>query len=574
MYILGVNAYHGDSSACLFKGDVLLCAIEEERIRRVKHWAGFPSEAIKFCLQDTGISIQDVDYITISRDTRANLHKKILHVLTHSFNLSSVLDRFKNSRKIASFKDELADTFQVSADSITAKIYNIEHHRSHIASSFFASSFENSAILSVDGFGDFTSTMTAFGSGNKFKVLGELNYPHSLGVFYTAVTQFLGFPNYGDEYKVMGLSSYGNPKYLKELRKIIALNDDGFFNLNAKYFKHFKKGISMSWNGGSPNVALLTNKYWEELFWPARVKGVELDQCHIDLAASAQKLTEEIVLHMLNSLYKQTDCENICITGGVAQNSVVNGKILKNTPFKNLYIPSAGHDAGTSIGSALFLYNQILDYDRIAEISSAYLGAQFTNEEIIDILKKKNITYSILSDEDLFEIVASRLVDGAVVGWFQGRSEFGPRALGHRSILLDPRRKDAKDLLNKKIKRRESFRPFAPSILKSAITDYFIDASFTPFMEKVFSVKKEKKQKIPAVTHVDGTGRLHSVDQKVSPKYYQLISKFEEKTGVPILLNTSFNENEPIVNKPEEALECFLRTKMDVLVMENIFIER
>ena len=574
MYILGINAYHGDSSACLLKDGIVVCATEEERIRRIKHWAGFPSQAIKFCLEDEGITIEQVDYITISRDPKANFYKKILHALRYSMSIPAIWDRLGNSKKVSSVKQELANLFHLPISSIKTEVHNIEHHRSHIASSFFASPFKESAILSIDGFGDFTSTMTAVGSGNKFKVLKEVNYPHSLGVFYTAVTQFLGFPNYGDEYKVMGLAPYGKPKYLKELEQILKLSDDGFFKLNKKYFKHFKEGVAMDWEGGSPTIESLFTKDWEDLFGKSREKGAKLEQWHIDLATSAQKFTEKVIFHILNHLHKETGSENICITGGVAQNSVANGRILENTPFKNIYIPSAGHDAGTSIGSALFLYNQLLGNSRMPEITSAYFGSKFNHEEIIKVLDKEGVSYTILSDDDLFERVSDKLVDGGVVGWFQGRAEFGPRALGNRSILVDPRRKDAKHLLNEKIKRRESFRPFAPTILKEAVGEYFIQHDAVPFMEKVFDIKKEKYEQIPAVTHVDGTGRLQSVDKDVSPRYHKLISKFAEKTGVPILLNTSFNENEPIVNKPEEALACFLRTKMDMLVMENIIIER
>jgi carbamoyltransferase len=443
-----------------------------------------------------------------------------------------------------------------------------------MASAFFASPFEESAVLSIDGFGDFTSTMTAVGSGNKFKVLKEVNYPHSLGIFYTAVTQFLGFPNYGDEYKVMGLASYGEPIYLKKLQQIIKITDDGFFKLNSSYFSHFKKGVAMDWDGGSPVIKSLFTSNWEKLFKVARIKGDEIEKFHMNLAASAQKLSEQVICHMLTHLHKETNCDNICITGGVAQNSVANGKILKSTPFNNIYIPSAGHDAGTSIGSALYLFNQVLANDRMPEIISAYFGSKFNHQQITEVLDSKTIKYTIFSDDELFEKVSNKLVQGGVVGWFQGRAEFGPRALGHRSILVDPRRKDAKKLLNEKIKRREHFRPFAPSIIKEAISEYFVQNDTVHFMEKVFDIKKEKIAQIPAVAHVDGTGRLQTVDKDISPRYHKLISTFAEKTGVPILLNTSFNENEPIVNKPEEALDCFLRTKMDMLVMENIIVER
>ena len=574
MYILGINAYHGDSSACLLKDGVVVCATEEERFRRIKHWAGFPSEAIKFCLEDEDISIEQVDHITISRDPKANFYKKVLFSLKYKISIATIWDRLKNSKKVSSVKGELATIFEVPESAIKAKLHNIEHHRSHIASSFFASRFEKSAILSIDGFGDFTSTMSAVGSGSKFEVMDTVNYPHSLGVFYTTVTQFLGFPNYGDEYKVMGLAPYGEAKYLKELNEILKMTSDGFFKLNCKYFKHFKEGVAMDWENGSPSIESLFTDDWSDLLGKPRAKGEELEQWHIDLATSVQRLTENVIFHMLNHLHAKTGLDNICITGGVAQNSVANGRILENTPFKNIYVPSAGHDAGTSIGSALYLYNQILGNERLPETTTAYFGKKATQSEIISVLDAKGVEYSILKDVELFDKVSDKLVEGGVIGWFQGRAEFGPRALGHRSIIVDPRRDDAKDLLNEKIKRRESFRPFAPSILKEAVNDYFVQHDTVPFMEKVFDIKKEKHAEIPAVTHVDGTGRLQSVDAEISPRYHKLISKFAEKTGVPILLNTSFNENEPIVNKPEEALDCFLRTKMDMLVMENVVVER
>ena len=574
MFILGINAFHGDSSACLLKDGVVVCAIEEERIRRIKHWAGFPSESIKFCLKDQNISINEVQYITISRNPKVNLFKKILYTFSNPINFFKVINRAKNSRLSLSIKSELSFSLGISISDITAKVYNIEHHRSHIGSSFFASPFKESAILSIDGFGDFTSTMIAFGKENDIKVIKELNYPHSLGIFYTTVTQFLGFPNYGDEYKVMGLAAYGKPKYLKELENIINVDSKGLFNLNKIYFKHFKDGIAMDWDGGNSSIESLFTKQWEDTFGKCRNNNEEIEQWHKDLACSVQKHTEKIIFYILNVLYTTTKSDNLCITGGVAQNSVVNGKILENTPFKRLYVPSAGNDAGTSIGSALYLYNQILGKKRLPEIKTSYFGYQANKEEIINALNFQNLHYRTVNDDELFEMVSEKIISGGVVGWFQGRAEFGPRALGHRSIIVDPRRKDVKDLLNDKIKRRESFRPFAPSILKEYISDYFVQTDDVPFMEKVYDVKKEMQDNIPGVTHIDGTGRLQSVDMNTSPKYYKLISRFFEKTGIPILLNTSFNENEPIVNKPDEAIDCFLRTKMDMLILENIIIER
>ena len=576
MYILGLNAYHGDSAACILKDWELIAASEEERFRRIKHWAGFPSEAIKFCLREAGIGIEEVDYITISRDPSVNLEKKVVAAAKRllSFNASSLIDRFTNSKKVSGVKAELAKALGVDEQKIKAEVKNIEHHRSHLASAFFASPFEEAALLSIDGFGDFTSTMIGTGKGNTIEVLDEVNYPHSCGIFYTAFTQYLGFPHYGDEYKIMGLAPYGSPNLVDKLKDVIVFKENGLFELNTKYFTHHKEGVSMNWEDGEPKIESIFSEHMEKVFGKARGKGEELTQYHKDLAASVQRITEELIFHILNHLQKRTGLDNLCMAGGVAQNSVANGKILARTTFKNVYIPSAGHDAGTAMGSALYLYNHILKKERLKPIYSAFTGSKFSNDEIESLLKEKNISYRKVSDEELYEIVSERLINAGVVGWFQGRAEFGPRALGHRSIIADPRRSDAKELLNSKIKRRESFRPFAPSILEEFVGEYFELNDRVPFMEKVFPIKKEKQAAIPAVTHVDGTGRLQSVNKEIDPRYHSLISAFYKKTGVPILLNTSFNENEPIVNTPLEALDCFLRTKMDMLVMENIIVER
>ena len=296
--------------------------------------------------------------------------------------------------------------------------------------------------------------MTAFGNNNKFHIIDQVNYPHSLGIFYTALTHFLGFLNYGDEYKVMGLAPYGKPKYLNQMKQIINIDNNGLFKLNKNYFKHFNNGVEMEWNNGVLSISKLYTKNWIDLFGLSRSKNEKIEQKHKDLAASAQKLTEIIIFHILDNLYQQTDCENICITGGVAQNSVVNGKVLQNTKFKKIYIPSAGHDAGTAIGAALYLYNQILNKERMQEIKSSYFGSRFSNNRVIEIINKYGLKYSSHKDDELFEIVTNKIISGGVIGWFQGRAEFGPRALGHRSILVDPRRKDAKKLLNDKIKKR------------------------------------------------------------------------------------------------------------------------
>ncbi|KAA0244036.1 MAG: carbamoyltransferase [Ignavibacteriales bacterium] len=575
MYILGLNAYHGDSSACLLKDGKIINAIEEERIRRIKHWAGFPSESIKFCLKDAGITISDVDHITIGRNPSAHLGKKILSSLKKLANFQFIKDRVSNIKKVTSLKSEIAAGLGVSESSFRAEIKHIEHHRSHLASAFFVSPFEESAILSIDGFGDFSSTMIAVGKGNQIKVLDSVTYPHSLGIFYTAFTQFLGFPWYGDEYKVMGLSPYGEPKYVDQMKKIVRLLDNGLFELDESYFIHSTEGVAMTWNNGAPFIGRIYSDRMIKEFGQPRDKDETLTQYHKDLAASVQKHCEDVIFHILNHLQKRTGLKNICIAGGVAQNSVANGKVLQLTVFENIYIPSAGYDAGTAIGSAFWHYHQILGMERKYFVRDAYFGAQYSDDEIERELKEAKVNYKrCSSDSETIEQTAQMLADGAVIGWFQGRTEFGPRALGNRSVLVHPGRPDAKDLINSKIKRRESFRPFAPSILREYVNEYFEQEDDVYFMEKVFQIRIEKRNGLPAVTHVDGSGRLQTVHKDVSPKYYALIDKFREKTGLPILLNTSFNENEPIVNHPKEAIDCFLRTEMDAIVLENCIVTR
>ena len=576
MFILGINAYHADSSAAIFKDGVMIAATEEERFRRVKHWAGFPSMAVEFCLREAGIKLAEVDHIAIGRDPKAKLDKKVMFLLKNpGGGWNAVLDRMKNARKVSSLEEEFIKIDpSLSKQDVKKKIHQVEHHRSHLASAFFASPFEEAALLSIDGSGDFTTTMIGIGRGNKIEVLDSVDFPHSVGIFYTAFTQLLGFPHYGDEYKVMGLAPYGEPKHVEQLKDVLQFTDDGLFKLNLKYFRSAKSGIVSYGDNHIPQVAPLYSEYMVEKFGAARKKEEPLTQYHKDMAASVQRITELLSFHILTALQKRTGLKRVCVAGGVAQNSVANGKITRNTPFTEVYIPSAGHDAGISMGAALYVHNHVLEQPRSQPIWTAYTGSRFTNEEIEQYLQSRNIEYTRYNDEELFNKVADHLVNAGVVGWFNGRAEFGPRALGERSIIADPRRADAKDLLNAKIKRRESFRPFAPSILKEYVQEYFEVVDEVPFMEKVFPIKKDKHSVIPAVTHADGTGRLQTVDEKITPRYYRLIEAFRKKTGVPILLNTSFNENEPIVNSPKDALECFLRTNMDMLVLENCVVER
>lgn len=575
MIIVGINAYHADSSAAIFVNGVMIAAIEEERFKRVKHWAGFPALSIAFCLKEAGVSYSQVDFFAIGRDPKAKFINKLLYLAANPLgSFSAIKDRLANSRKVSSIEKELALLSGMPENLFAGKVRNIEHHRSHLASAFFASPFDEAACLSIDGSGDFSTTMTGRGKGNHIEVLQSVDFPHSIGIFYTAFTQLLGFPHYGDEYKVMGMAPYGEPKYTDLLHDVIHLTGDGLFKLNLRYFRKGTSGVISYGEDHIPVVATMYSDYMVKKFGPPRKKDEPLSQYHKDLAASVQRMTEITIFHILNHLHKKTGLDSVCIAGGVAQNSVANGKITRNTGFRHVYIPSAGHDAGISMGAALFVQQQQEHMPRQKPIYTAYTGSRFSNEEIKAILDAKAIQYTELADDILYDTVTDCLVNGGVVGWFNGRAEFGPRALGGRSIIADPRRNDAKEILNAKIKRRESFRPFAPSILKEYVAEYFEVDEPVPFMEKVFPIKKEKQKDIPAVTHVDGTGRLQSVDKDISPRYYGLIDAFRKKTGIPILLNTSFNENEPIVNSPEEALDCYLRTKMDMLVMENIVITR
>jgi carbamoyltransferase len=577
MYILGLNVYHGDSSACLLKDGKIICAFEEERFTRQKHWAGFPKNSIQACLDEININISDINYITVSRDPKFNFYKKIKYLLSRPLSILNFTNRVKNRSLLNDLSSDFEKHFFLKKEYFESKLKFVEHHSSHLASAFFASPFEKSALLSIDAFGDFSSTVIAIGEGNKITRLGEVNFPHSVGQFYTAFTQYLGFHHYGDEYKVMGLAPYGSPVYLNEMEEILKCSDNELelFKLNLNYFIHHTKGVQTKINEtNDPTPSITFSKKFEKLFGPARKPGEELTQKHFDIASSVQRHCENTILHILNILYTICQTENLCIAGGVAQNSVANGKITRNTNFKNVYIPPAGHDAGTSIGSALYFYNHLLSETRSEPMYNPFLGTSTSNESIKQLLNDSNIKFEYLKDDELCKKVAQLLFDGNVVGWFQGKAEFGPRALGGRSIIVDPRRQDAKDLLNAKIKRRESFRPFAPSILKEFVNEYFEVNDSVPFMEKVFPIRPEKHCIIPAVTHIDGTGRLQTVDKNYSPKYYQLINEFYKLSNVPILLNTSFNENEPIVNIPKHALDCYLRTSMDVLVLENCLITR
>ena len=582
MNILGLNAYHGDSSACLITDGKLVAAAEEERFRRIKHWAGLPTEAVRYCLAAGGITIDQVDHIAINRNPNANLLKKALFAFTNRPSLSAIKDRLANAGKVKDIRTLLGEGLGVKVEEIHAQIHNVEHHQAHLASSFLVSPFDSAAVVSVDGFGDFVSTMWGMGSGSSITVRDQVTFPHSLGLFYLAMTQYLGFPHYGDEYKVMGLAPYGTATEMEKMRRIVQLMPKGLFELNLDYFLHHSEGISMVWDDGEPKIGAAYSAKLVELLGPPRGMDEPLTQYHKNLAASLQEIYEVAFFHLLQHVHKETKSPNLCLAGGCAMNSVANGKVFDKSPFRELYIQSAAGDGGGAIGAAFYVWHREMGNPRLFEMTHAYWGPEFTDREIQQILTKKEdelvsigcVVSRVDEEEELCQKTAATIAEGKVVGWFQGRMEWGPRALGNRSIVCDPRRADMKNILNLKIKRRESFRPFAPSILRESVPEWFETDYDVPFMLQVFQIREEKRTLIPAVTHVNGSGRLQTVTEEQSPRYFRLIKSFEKITEVPMVLNTSFNENEPVVCTPSEALDCFLRTQMDVLVIGNWYIER
>jgi carbamoyltransferase len=578
MYVLGINAYHGDVSAVLLKGGQLVIALEEERFRRVKHWAGFPTLAIAKCLAYAGIRGSDIEHVAISRDPRANIVRKAQYALAKRPDISLIRDRLRNSRKVRGVKEPLREALGVAIDALP-RLHFVEHHPSHLASAFFVSPFDDAAVCAIDGFGDFVSTSMAEGRGNNLNVLERVYFPHSLGMLYTAVTQHLGFMGYGDEFKVMGLAPYGAPEYVVPLRKLVTLKRGGTFELALQYFRHWSEDIQMEWDEGYPTLGRVYSDELEILLGPSRKKDEPLIERHENLARSLQVVYEECAFHLLNALWDRTKNPRLCLAGGCAMNSVANGKVRSNTPFQELYIQPAAGDNGTALGAAYYVWHQLLGHPRSFTMEHAYWGTEYANADLSEPLDLQDDDYTYerttFGDETgLCSATARLIADGNVVGWFQGRMEWGARALGNRSILADPRRADMRDLINTKIKFREKFRPFAPSILEEAIGDYFVGAAPDAFMQQVYPIRPDKRFVLPAITHADGTGRLQTVSERTNPRYYRLIREFAKLTGVPVVLNTSFNENEPIVDTPEQALNCFLRTRMDAIVVDNTLIQR
>jgi carbamoyltransferase len=579
MNILGLNAFHGDSSAALVRDGVLVAAAEEERFRRVKHWAGFPSEAIAYCLHEAGLRLADVDHIAINQDSRANRLRRAGFLVTNIPNIGQIVDRLRNRRQRGKVDDLFVEA--LPGHTFHGTFHNIEHHLCHLSSAFHVSPFDNAVVVSVDGFGDFSSAAWGIGQGREIDILGRVYFPHSLGIFYQALTQYLGFPHYGDEYKVMGLAPYGASSFTDAMRKIVHLKPDGSFALDLAYFRHHRERIAYQWTSGSPEFGDLFSPELERLLGPRRRPDDPIDDRHRDIARSTQAMYEEAFFHLVNGLQRRSGLTDIALAGGCAANSVANGKLRRNAPFRRVYVQSAAGDAGGAIGAAYVVWHR-LGGKRSFVMDHAYWGPQYPQNEIATLLAKQRsqiaesgCAVSDIADElELTHRTAAAIEQGKVVGWFQGRMEWGPRALGNRSIVCDPRRADITTILNTKIKRRESFRPFAPSVLEESVTDWFEEDDAVPFMMQVFQIRPEKRATIPAVTHVDGSGRLQTVYRHTNPRYHRLIEAFRDLTGVPMVLNTSFNENEPIVCRPQEALECFLRTRMDVLVLDNTMMSR
>src|SRR5258706_1041348 len=581
MIVLGLNAYHGDGSAALVRDGQLVAAVEEERFRRIKHCAGFPRLAIAECLRIAGVAPSDIDLFAVSRNPRAHLWRKALFVLRHRPK-QTLGDRARNVSKIGSLRATLAESRGLDEPTVRRRTRWIEHHPAHLASAAFVSPFEEAAVCAIDGFGDFVSTSWGRLAGRRLEVDGRVFFPHSLGLLYLAVTQYLGFPKFGDEFKVMGLAPYGDPHYAAKLRSLVRLKDAGAFELDLSYFSHWSDGVSMTWEDGEPTIGRVFTPKLEALVGPARRSDEPIAPHHEAIAASLQLVFEEAAFHVLRHVRQSTRATRVCLAGGCAMNSVANGKIREQTGFDQVFVQPAAGDNGTALGAAFLAWHQQSDAPRRFVMEHAYWGSSFDDRAIPAALDAERTAIDghgcrrrPWTDADALDTwTAEQIANGRVIGWFQGRMEWGARALGNRSILADPRPADMRDIINTRIKFRERFRPFASSVLEEALDEYFVGGVADPFMLQVYPVRPDKRAVVPAITHVDGSGRLQTVSQRSNPRYWTLIKAFERVTGVPMLLNTSFNENEPIVLRPQEALDCFLRTHMDVIVMGRHVIER
>ncbi len=572
---LGLNCYHADSSACLFVNNNLEFAIEEERINRTKHWAGLPIKSIKACLTYKNLKLSDVTDIAINTNPFSNLRQKASFFLKNYITGSKKIEIFKRTRNKLTLLNEINRSFNNEKLNKNVKLHFIDHHKSHIASAFYPSNFKKAVGLSVDGFGDFCSLAIAKCENNNIEIVDRVYFPHSLGVFYEAFTQLLGFKNYGDEYKVMGLSSYGSPKFYNQILSEF-FEDEKNINLNLKFFNHVGKNFSYKFRGSPIQSKLLNSKVFK--IFPISENN-QITQKHMNIASSAQKVFEFKILQIINKVKNLKFSKNLVYAGGCALNSLANKEIIERNLVKKIFIPYAPGDAGGSIGSALVALNKKYKYKFFRNLISPYVGPKYESKKIINYLKKNNIfkKYKLKeyqNDNDLTADIAKYIYNNKIVGYFNGRMEFGARALGNRSILANPCNPKMKDIINSKIKRRESFRPFAPSIIIEEKKKWFGNSRENPYMSFVELININRRKLIPAVTHVDGSGRVQTVSKKNNLKFYSIIKQFKKLSGVPIVLNTSFNENEPIVMNFKDAIKCFLRTKMDILVINNLIIKR
>ena len=567
MLILGLNMFHADASAAIVQDGEVLFAIAEERLNRHKHYGGFPRLAIKACLDAVGARITDIDHLAIGQDSDANLAEKVQYALANPARILNFIRLRRRKQALRDVRVLLAESLDIDPRLLRFQEHHLEHHIAHIASAYYCSPWEKAAGFSYDGSGDFVSTMLARCEGNQIEVLDRVFLPHSLGSFYSMICEFIGYRKYGDEGKVMGLAPYGRDTYCEQIKKIIGMKN-GSFQLDLTYFKPLGSNQGMQINGeGTVHLARHFSGAMERLFGPPREPLAEITQRDMDLAYAMQHCFEEVFFHCLKQLHKKFPIEQLAMAGGCALNSVANGKIFSRTSFQQTWIQPAAGDEGLAIGAALHTYHAVLKQPRRHRMHHSYLGPEFSDPRIEADLKDARLRYRRLDREPLLDAVATRIAAGDVVGWFQGRMEWGPRALGNRSILAHPGLPDMKDVLNARIKHREWFRPFAPSILAEHQNEYFEHNHPSPFMLHVYEIRPDKRKQLCAVNHVDDTGRLQSVARDENPLYYDLIRAFQKKTGIPVVLNTSFNENEPIVCAPHEAIDCFLRTRMDALAI-------
>ena len=575
MTILGLNYHHGDASAVLMVEGRIVAAVAEERLNRLKHCAGFPGLAVLECLRLAGMDIGDIEHVAVARNPRANLGPKASYALKHLFEYSSVVaPRLRTKKAKADVVSELAETCGRKREEIAARLHKVEHHLSHMASAYYPSGFDRGAVFSFDGSGDFATTMAGVGEGNKLEILWKIMLPHSLGILYTAACQFIGYDRYGDEGKVMGLAPYGEPAYLDFFSKVVRIKGRGFV-MDESYFSDAKNFAEVKLDEeGKAFIPPLYSEKFVRAFGSPRKRYSEITDRDRDIAASLQKAFEGVYLHMLRVLGERTGEKNLCIAGGCALNSVANGMIFEETPFERIFAQPAASDDGTALGAALHVHHAVLGGERTSEMTHAFLGSEFSEAEMREALAAAGSGWEKLDEKELIERVSGDLTKGLVVGWYQGKMEWGPRALGNRSILAHPGFPGMKDILNARVKHRESFRPFAPTILADRTGEWFERSHPSPFMMLVYKWKKEKRELVSAVNHVDNTGRLQTIEREDNPLYYDLIAAFERRTGIPVLLNTSFNENEPIVCTPRDAVDCFNRTKMDVLVLGPFYCSK